>query len=172
LRKSLRWANFGIVAAAAMALTFAAPAEAAQSIVKYKNGNCMAVDENTTAYDQAIDMASCTGSKSNWRVKIIDEDWNGHPIARFQNVATGMCMDTLAHVTDEAVFTHACNEGHYQWFEVFTNSNGTRTFKSYAAYYDQGHLNLCIQDRGNNLVAKLETCTSAANQQFTRVAVS
>lgn len=168
----LRWATVAVVAAIVGMLALAGPAQAVESVVKYQNGNCIGINDGSIQTSQPVDMISCSGTKANWGVTTIDSDWNGHPIARFINKATGLCLDTLGHGLNQGVWTYACNTGHYQWFEVFTNSNGTRTFKSYAAYYDQGGQHLCLEDNGNGLPVTLQTCTSAANQQFTRVGVS
>jgi hypothetical protein len=93
--------------------------------------------------------------------------YNGHPVVSVVFDANSMCIDSLAQ-TSGYVRTHACNNGNYQFFEVFNGSaSGTKVLKSIGAWEHQ-RVHICISS-SSSLGARMTfaTCNTAASaQQF------
>ena len=76
-----------------------------------------------------------------------------------------MCLDSHAATSGGAAWVVRCNGGNYQKWEVFYPSNGTRVFKSYGAYTQQG-LHLCLSSSGDHAVIMATCNANAARQQW------
>lgn len=161
--------------AAVMAAVFvgAVPAHAADSNVRLKNqgmGDCVS---SNGANSRAI-RAGCTTSNTRWRYQPRGTSPSGHTLVKLQSMSNGGCLDTLGGGWGGTVYTHSCNTGNNQLWEVFPVALDGRTFyvyKSWGAFTGR-NLHLCLFAWANPDVENLEKCdTGSSFQRWTKSSV-
>jgi hypothetical protein len=91
--------------------------------------------------------------------------YDGKPQVKFQN-GWGFCLDSNGNHSSGSAWFNACNSGDYQLWQIFTNSNGTKTYKNKGAWTRQGR-NLCLSTGGVNRAVIVEFCgLTTARQQW------
>ncbi|MBT0770024.1 ricin-type beta-trefoil lectin domain protein [Kineosporia sp. J2-2] len=156
---------------ALMLLAVSAPAQAA-SYPSYKNkktGQCL---EGQARDTWSVSAYTCDGnSAQDWEVESRPQKGTKNDVVKLRNVKYNRCMDSKAGKDDSVFYNVSCNTGDYQLWEVFYNSNGTRTFKSWGAWTKQG-LHLCLSDNPKSTIYAplLKTCNrNSALQQWSKV---
>lgn len=155
-----------VVAATLATFAVATPAQAV-STVQYKNrGDCLSATR--PSQDNVAGMAPCRQPNTHW--VIIDKgEWNGHQLVQLKNNWNGRCLDSHGSTTGTQTYVIGCNTGSYQIWEVFVNSNNTRTFKSWGAW-DGPRRHMCLWGQGTSEPPAIGACdVRAAEQQFTRI---
>ncbi|MCX4909093.1 RICIN domain-containing protein [Streptomyces sp. NBC_00878] len=109
-------------------------------------------------------------SEQDWEVESRPQSGTSNDVVKLRNIRYNRCLDSHAGVNNDYLFNISCNTGNYQLWEVFYNSNGTRTFKSWGAWRHQGlHLCLSSNPAGRDFSPLLKTCNrNSAYQQWTR----
>jgi len=103
---------------------------------------------------------------TNWYVQSISDSPSGHDRV-FLKTATsgGRCLDDHAVSNGGDAVAITCNGGDYQLWEVFYQSNGSRVFKSWGAWTQQGrHLCLALNPDDNHTVV-MSTCSETNSRQ-------
>jgi hypothetical protein len=151
-------------------LTVVSPAQAADTPT-YRNratGQCL---EGSWTDDGPTEMFSCDGTTfQDWLIEERPQPQTQQMVVKLRNVRTGTCLDGGNDGPNQFFYTRGCNTGNYQLWEVFINSNGTRTFKSWGAWVHHGR-HLCISTNGPERRPLVGNC-NAANpiQQWDRLA--
>ena len=150
-------------------LSLAAPADAADSLRRLKNDGYA-----TWAFGNPSPARAMTSGAGGeypemvWRYQPRGT-LNGHPLVKFQNNYNGRCLDSHASTTQ--VWLIGCNTGSYQLWEVFVNSDGSHTYKSYGAWVNQ-RAHVCMVAQGVQGYLNLTTCNATAGTQQWRNSIS
>jgi hypothetical protein len=157
-----------VVAAATVlaSLAVASPAHAAEypTYANKKWGECL----RGRGYD-AVPLWTdpCNNSsEQDWEVESRPQSGTSNDVVKLRNVRYNRCLDSNAGVNDDPAVNTSCNTGTYQLWEVFYNSNGTRTFKSWGAWKHQG-LHLCLSEipDGRDYWVYIRTCDRNSSLQ-------
>jgi hypothetical protein len=158
------------VAVVATLFVSAAPAYAADSNVRIKSrgaGNCA----SSTSSSAMAARASCTSTTTRWHYQPRGTSPSGHTLAKLQSIYDGGCLDTLGRGWGGVVYTHSCNTGNNQLWEIFPVSSGGKTyyvFKSWGAYKGLNQ-HLCLYAWSSPTSEDLEKCDTADSfQQWTK----
>jgi len=99
-----------------------------------------------------------------WSVQQISDSPSGHDRVFLKTaVSGGRCIDDHAVSNGGYPLAISCNGGAYQIWEVFYQSNGTRVFKSWGAWTQQGR-HLCLAAAANREVI-MSTCNVSSSRQ-------
>ena len=151
------------------ALAIGTPAYAAPSVVRYSsaaNGKCL--QSTNASADDLTSLDECSSySWNNWTVDLRGHSPSNHELVRLVSRYSDRCLDSHAGTIGDIPWAIGCNAGNYQLWEVFYNNNGTRTFKSWGAFANQGGLHLCLY--ADSYRPLLNTCdVNASRQQWIR----
>ena len=151
-----------VLAALVVAGTSAGPAQAADSLRYLKNDGYATWAFGSPSVGRAL-TSSAGGEYPEmvWRYQP-RSTLNGHPLVKFQNNYNGRCLDSHASTTQ--VWIIGCNTGSYQLWEVFVNSDGSHTYKSYGAWVNQ-RAHVCMVAQGVQGYLNLTTCNATAGTQ-------
>ncbi|MEV6306956.1 hypothetical protein AB0M02_46695 [Actinoplanes sp. NPDC051861] len=95
--------------------------------------------------------------------------YDRQPQVKFQN-GWGYCLDSRGNHSSQSAWWVACNSGDYQLWQIFTNSNGTKTYKNKGAWTNQSR-NLCLSTTGVNRAVIMQFCQlTTGPQQWTEIA--
>lgn len=162
-------ATMGVAIVAAV-FGAAVPAHAADSNVRVKSrpaGNCV----SSSGSSAMAARASCSASNTRWRYQPRGTSPSGRTLAKLQSISNSGCLDTLGGGSGAVIYTHACNSGNNQLWEIHTVSSGGVTytvFKSWGAYRGRDQ-HLCLYAWLSPTSESLETCNTADRyQQWTR----
>jgi hypothetical protein len=158
-------AAVGIVAAIALA----APAQAVDTDRYVKNVGSGQWVFATSVPSRSATTSVCCSRINSWKFEPRSTSPSGHTLAKFQSNWNNGCLDSHASVS--AVWIVACNTGDYQLWEIFANSNGTQTFKSWGAFRHQG-AHVCMGALSGNGNLSMFTCNTADGHQQWRNASS
>lgn len=169
-QKAAAWVAAVAAAATVTVIGSSAPAEAATTRIKY---GALCTWGGGYAGDPSF-VAKCGSGTSNSSIKLTERPkYNGHRVVSVQFAHTKLCLDSLGNTktNGQAVYTHACNDGDYQRFEVFYGSvAGTVVLKDLGAWTKQKtHICIQVQDEGKITFSYFfwNTCgTSVKYQQF------
>ena len=99
-----------------------------------------------------------------WSVQQISDSPSGHDRVFLKTaVSGGRCVDDHAVSNGGYPLAISCNGGAYQIWEVFYQSNGTRVFKSWGAWTQQGR-HLCLAAAAAREVI-MSTCNVNSSRQ-------
>jgi hypothetical protein len=130
------------LAVLATAVVLAAPASAVDTDRRVQNVESgQRIFATAVGGSEATTTTCCTRIVS-WKFEPRGTSPSGHVLAKFQSNQNNGCLDSHG-VSSSQVFNIACNTGDYQLWEVFNNSNGTQTFKSWGDF-THGNLNTCM----------------------------
>lgn len=152
-------------ATAAASLALASPAHAVEypAYANKANGQCL---QGTSADNPVLSYACDNGSDQDWEIESRPQTGTSNQVVKLRNVRYNRCLDSYGGVRYDAPYTVGCNSGNYQLWEVFINSNGTRTFKSWGAWKHQGlHLCLSSSPSGPNASDLLNICNRNSDYQ-------
>jgi Ricin-type beta-trefoil lectin domain len=158
-----------VAALVALPLGLSAPAQAA-TYPAYANkytGECL---QGRSFDAPALTFPCDNGSDQDWEVESRPQSGTSNDVVKLRNIRYNRCIDSHASVNNENFYTIGCNTGNWQLWEVFYNSNGTRTFKSWGAWKNQGlHLCLSSDPLGADYLPLLRTCNrNSSLQQWSR----
>lgn len=157
---------------AVMAAVFGAavPAHAADTNIRVKSraaGDCI----SSAGSSARASRAACSGTNTRWHYQPRGTSPSKKALVKLQHIANRGCLDTLGGGSGAVIYTHACNSGNNQLWEVHTVSSGGVTytvFKSWGAYRGRNQ-HLCLYTWLSPRSQNLETCNSADSyQQWTR----
>jgi Ricin-type beta-trefoil lectin domain len=159
-----------VAALVVLPLGRSAPAQAA-TYPAYANkytGECL--QGRSTDVAPVLTFRCDNGSDQDWEVESRPQRGTSNDVVKLRNVKYNRCIDSHAGVNNDYFFNISCNTGNWQLWEVFYNSNGTRTFKSWGAWTYQGlHLCLSSDPDGADYAPLLRTCNrNSSLQQWTR----
>jgi hypothetical protein len=170
-RRQLRaGAVLGALATLATSAIVAAPAAQAADPVRYLRNDWTQTWVYSTGAGNRARMTGTSGATANkaWRYQY-RFTLNGHPVVRLQNLWNNSCLDTNG--TTSQVWTLGCNTGGYQLWEVFTNSDGSTTYKSYGAYiFSSRHVCMAPNQLLRTTLDLVACNTNASAQQWRSVA--
>jgi hypothetical protein len=150
---------------AAVAL-IAGPAQAAT--VQYKNSKwsskCMSISTSSAAGPAVGLTCSSSSTSDNWTIIGRGTSTSGRALQQLQNASNGRCLDSHAALAGGTAYVIGCNSGNYQVWEIFLNSGGTRTFKSWGAWTLQNS-HVCLQMPLNGGDLKMATCNTGSTDQ-------
>jgi hypothetical protein len=99
-----------------------------------------------------------------WVVQQISDSPSGHDRVFLKDAPSGgRCIDDHAVSSGGYPLAISCNGGAYQIWEVFYQSNGTRVFKSWGAWTQQGR-HLCLAAAAYREVI-MSTCNASSSRQ-------
>jgi len=104
------------------------------------------------------------GNEGFWAVQQISDSPSGNDRVFLKTaVSGGRCVDD--HAVSNGGYPQAisCNGGDYQIWEVFYQSNGTRVFKSWGAWTQQGR-HLCLAAATDREII-MSTCNASSSRQ-------
>ncbi|MEU1345223.1 RICIN domain-containing protein [Streptomyces sp. NPDC005827] len=169
MRNSLKGALVAAVTVLA-SIAVVSPAQSATypSYANKKYGECLT---GRSTDGNVLWTESCDGSsQQDWEVESRPQTGTSNDVVKLRNVRYNRCLDSGAGVNNDPVTNNSCNTGNYQLWEVFYNTNGTRTFKSWGAWKNQGlHLCLSSDPASRDYPVLIRTCDrNSAVQQWTR----
>ncbi|GID97946.1 ricin-type beta-trefoil lectin domain protein [Amorphoplanes digitatis] len=95
--------------------------------------------------------------------------YDSQPQVKIQN-GYGRCLDSRGNHSSESAWFLSCNSGDYQLWQIFTNGNGTKTYKNKGAWTQQGR-HLCLASSGVNRAVIMQFCgLTTGRQQWTEIA--
>ena len=171
MRKLLYRTATGLAAVTVAVLSFAVPAHAA-SIVRYAidDGSQSKCLQAVNQSDARASLGDCRTMRANeWKVEDkTNPAISPNTMVKLVNQGNNRCLDSYTNSTSTVVYAIGCNTGNNQLWEVFFNSDGSRTFKSWGSWKSKG-THLCLYWDVN--IATLATCNAnAAHQQWIRQA--
>ena len=105
------------------------------------------------------------GDEGYWTIQQISDSPSGHDrvFLKSGSGSGGRCIDDNAVSNGGYPKVISCNGGDYQIWEVFYQDNGTRVFKSWGAWTQQGR-HLCLAAAADREV-KMSTCNEGSARQ-------
>jgi hypothetical protein len=141
-------------------LAVVSPAQAADTPTYQNRGTGQCI-EGSYSDNVQVPMYRCDGTViQDWEIEERPQPQTGQMVVKLRNIAANKCLDSGFNGANQFVYTKGCNTGNYQLWEVFINSNGTRTFKSWGAWVHHGQ-HLCLSTNGVDRSPLVGVCNAA-----------
>jgi hypothetical protein len=149
-----------VLSALASILVFASPASADSFKTYY---NAYLGPSHYLTYPASGNAKAKIGPINVWRIQQISDSPSNHDRVYLKTYSDNRCLDSHAGNVGNAAWVISCNGGDYQIWEVFYQANGSRVFKSWGSWTQDGR-HLCITSSSDPTVVNLATC----NESYTR----